>query len=134
MSREFRILLEIAGDVVVALGLFLPACLGSGWCQQNLTPNVNLYVTWFALWLVPFAAYASWRVAGEPLGIDYFLGTGLFLAAVQLPVLAGIHIGWVICITPFIFPRAIRAGDWLAQRIRRIRGDEVGGPVDGNCG
>jgi hypothetical protein len=65
MRSEFRILLEIAGDVLVALGLFLLACLGSGWCQANLTPNVELYTTWFAIWMVPFCVYAVRRNAFE---------------------------------------------------------------------
>lgn len=129
MRREFRILLEIAGDVVVALALTIVACLGSGWCQQHLTPNVDLYLTWFTLWMVPFAAYATWRGAFEQADMGSVIGYVLFIASVQLPVLAGIHMGWVICISPFIFPRAICAGDWLAQRIRRVRGDDVGNPV-----
>src|SRR5690606_39137228 len=113
-----------------ALCLVLLACLGSGWCQTNLTPNVELYLTWFTLWMVPFAAYATWRGAFEQADLGSIIAYVLFTASVQLPVLLGIHIGWVICIAPFMFPRAMSAGDWLAQRIRRVRGDEIGTNVD----
>ncbi|MGD9856299.1 MAG: hypothetical protein AB7U20_15245 [Planctomycetaceae bacterium] len=65
MARSLCILAELARDWVIAMALFIMASVGAGWCEENLTPNVDLYLTWFTLWMVPLILYAKWRGVGD---------------------------------------------------------------------
>lgn len=89
MAHALRILAVTAVDVTVAISLFVLACLGSGWCQNNLAPRVDLYPTWFTIWMVPFVLYGIWRGVFEKATPGILVGLGLYYCILQILTLCG---------------------------------------------
>ncbi len=108
MTSNIRILAEFTRDWMIAMALILIACIGSGYCQQNLTPNVDLYLLWFVLWMVPFVLYARWRGVG-----DCDRRWGKF--AVHMLVLIG---SWQIVV--LLFGREIGLFYWFVVMIAEV--------------
>jgi hypothetical protein len=91
MRREFRILLEITGDVIVVLILVVIASIGAGWCRDVFTPGLELYLGWFGLWSTPIYWYAKWRGVWDDsppgLGLTLLLNLGIL----QILTLCGLQ-------------------------------------------
>jgi len=92
MRRELRILLEIAGDVVLVLGMVIVASIGAGWCKEVLTPGLELYLGWFTLWSTPIYWYGKWRGVWDDVPPGIGLTVLLHLSIVQTLILCGITV------------------------------------------
>lgn len=83
MTRNLRNLAEFARDWLIAMALVIIACLGSGWCQTNLTPGMDLYLVWFGIWMIPFMLYANWRGVGRFLNRQTIFQFAVGIACLQ---------------------------------------------------
>jgi len=123
MSREFRILAEIALDVVIAVSLVVVAGIGSGWCQTNLTPNVDLGVIWFAVWMVPFVFYARWRGVLDGDLRKPSLQFLFFTVLWQMTILLGLPAEPLLVIC--LFPMVAYISGWIVEWLMPVSEDNT---------
>ncbi|MCA9073739.1 MAG: hypothetical protein KDA93_01810 [Planctomycetaceae bacterium] len=114
MWRDLGDLLVIGLDVIVAVCLVVFGFIGAGWCDQHLTPYLDLYLFWCSVGMVPFLLYGKWRgvMQGRISETLVFMAVFTVLLSLLHLILSPDSLLWLIasCIL------ATTAASWLTRR------------------